>query len=87
MQSVGRTQRSCFGVQPRVGASHRVQIITIGRRRGVFRSGRGLIWEMLDAWKRETAHDGADRGPVQLKATGSMQAVSCVDCGGCREEE
>lgn len=53
----------------------------------MFRSGRGLIWEMLDAWKRETAHDGADRGPVQLKATGSMQAVSCVGCGGCREEE
>jgi hypothetical protein len=26
-------------------------------------------------------------GPVQLKATGSMQAVSCVGCGGCREEE
>jgi len=26
------------------------------------RSGRGLIWEMLEAWKRGTAHDGADRG-------------------------
>jgi hypothetical protein len=36
----------------------------------VFRSGRGLIWEMLDAWKRETAHDGADRGACSAEGNG-----------------